>query len=83
MSLEGFAKKLAGDERMREKILKDGTLLAWPSAEMVGVTINVDAQRLNSYLLKLVADFWCPQWESPTMIPLDEVKDQVPWFPKA
>ena len=74
MSLEGLHKVLAKDDTLRSKLLKDDTLIAWPSAKLVGVHSNKDAQRLNSYLLKVVADYWCGQWDSPSMIPVDAAK---------
>lgn len=74
MSLEGLHKVLAKDDTLRSKLLKDDTLIAWPSAQLVGVHSNKDAQRLNSYLLKVVADYWCSQWDGPSMIPIDAVK---------
>lgn len=77
MSLAGLAKKLANDETLRAKILADDALVAWPSAEITGVVTHVDSQRMNSYLLKFIADFWCPQWTSPAMIPLNDIKDQA------
>ena len=80
MSLIGLAKELANDETIRSKLLKDDSLLSWPDTKLVGVVTNVDAQRLNAYVLKRIADFWCPQWDAPTMIPLDEIKAQAPWF---
>jgi len=77
MSLEGLGKKLSNDEALRAKILKDGSIISWPSPKHVGICSNPDAQRLNSHLLKIVADLWCPQWDSPSMIPIDEVKAQA------
>ena len=77
MSLIGLAKKLANDETLRAKLLAEGSLVAWPFAEMTGVVTNIDSQRMNSYLLKFIADFWCPQWTSPAMIPLNDIKDQA------
>lgn len=74
MSLDGLSKVLAQDEVLRSKLLKDDTLIAWPSPQLVGVHSNRDAQRLNSHLLKVVADYWCPQWDTPAMIPVDDAK---------
>ena len=80
MSMKGFARVLEKDEAasaLRAKLLKDGSLIAWPGPTMVGVTKNKEAQRINTPLLKLVADFWCPQWTAPAMIPIDDIKAEV------
>lgn len=77
MSLEGLAQKFVAHPALRSKILSDGSLIAWPSVKVKGVCKNKDAQRLNIDLLKVVADLWCPQWDSPAMIPIDDVKDEV------
>ena len=82
MSLEGLAKALFRKDALRKKLLKDGTLLSWPSPELVGVCQNPDCQKMNFHLLVTVADIWCPQWDSTAMIPIDEAKAQAP-DPKA
>lgn len=78
--MQGFGALLASSARalaLREKLLKEDSLIAWPSSRLVGVCKNKDAQRLNAPLLRMVADFWCPQWKSPAMIPIDDIKDEV------
>lgn len=83
MSMEGFAQLLAkhpGAAALREKFLKTGSLISWPSTQTVGVTKSKDAQRINTPLLKLLADFWCPQWSSPAMIPIDSAKNEASGF---
>ena len=78
--MQGFGATLASSARalaLRDKILKDDSLIAWPSSRLVGVCKNKDAQRLNAHLLRMVADFWCPQWKSPAMIPIDDIKAEV------
>ena len=78
--MEGFASLLADSAKasaLRQKVLKDGSLVAWPQPSMVGVTKCKEAQRVNTLLLKLVADHWCPQWESPAMIPIDSIKSEA------
>ena len=77
MSLEGFAEVMAGNDALRQRLLTTDSLLVWPSSDLVGVTKNVNSQRMNSELLKLVAEFWCPQWEQPVMVPVDELKLQA------
>ncbi len=77
MSMDGLAKILSNDEMLRSKLLKTDSLVSWPDPKMVGVCKNPDSQRLNLHLLKVVADFWCPQWEGPIMIPIDELKREV------
>ena len=77
MSMEGLAKKLADHELLRGKLLREGTLLSWPSKELQGVCKNQDAQKMNYHLLIEIADHWCPQWESPAMIPVEELKSEV------
>ena len=78
MSLEGLAKVLSNDEMLRERVLTTNSLISWPSPKLVGVCKNKDALRLNSYILQLVADNWCPQWTSPAMIPIDLIKLEAP-----
>ena len=78
MSLEGLAKVLSNDEKIREKVLATGSLISWPDTKLVGVCKNKDALRLNSYILQLVADNWCPQWSRPAMIPIDLIKLEAP-----
>ena len=71
MSLEGLAKVFLNDEKLREKVLETGSLISWPAPKLVGVCKNQDALRLNSDVLQLVANHWCPQWTSAAMIPID------------
>lgn len=78
--MDGFAKVLMDSEAasaLRQKLLQDGSLITWPDPKLVGLTKCKDCQRVNTPLLKLVADFWCPQWVAPTMIPIDEIKAEV------
>ncbi len=78
--MDGFGKMIAKSERhaaLRSKLLATGSLVSWPKPELVGVCKNKEAQRLNAELLHHVADFWCPQWESPAMIFLDDIKNEV------
>lgn len=75
--MEGFSKILASDDFLRTKLLKTDSLVSWPDPKMVGVCKNADSQRLNVHLLKVVADFWCPQWSGPIMIPIDDLKEEA------
>lgn len=77
MSLDGLANKLANDPALRKQILENDSLTSWPDVDLIGVCQNVNAQRMNSHLLKVIADHWCPQWESPVMIPVDEAKNEA------
>ena len=80
MSLDGLAELIHESpacSALREKLLRHDSLITWPSAALKGVCKNVDSQRLNMSLLKVVADHWCPQWESPAMIPINDVKAQA------
>ena len=45
--------------------------------QVVGVARNPQAVRLNAFLLKKLADHWCPQWTSPRMLPIDEAKAEA------
>ena len=76
MSLDGLDKILANSPLARERLLHSGRLLAWPSSKTVGV-ISGDSLRLNTQVIKLLADVWYPQWEGPAMVPIDMVKDQA------
>lgn len=78
--MDGFGKMIAQSgptAALRSKLLASGSLVSWPSAKVVGVCKNKEAQRLNAELLQHVAHFWCPQWQSPAMIPLDDIKKEV------
>lgn len=77
MSLEGLAEKVTGTPNLRDRLLKDGGLIVWPCEKTVGIAANLEAQRLNAELLTLIADMWCPQYDSPTMIPVDMAKDEA------
>lgn len=77
MSLEGFAEELANHAELRARILKTGSLIAWPAPKLVGVCSNPQCLRMNSVLLKKLADFWRPQWTAPAMIPIDEAKAEA------
>lgn len=76
MSLDGLATALGNNENVRQRLLKSGRLLSWPSSKTVGV-ISGDSLRLNVEVMTIVADIWCPQWEGPAMIRIDEVKEQA------
>ena len=73
MSLEGLDTALGNSPLARECLLQTGGLLAWPSSKTVGV-ISGDSLRLNTQVIKILADVWCPQWEGPAMVPMDTVK---------
>ena len=77
MSLEGLGKKLSNHPVFRKRMLKTDLLIAWPSPKVMGVCRSPDALRMNADLLMLIADFWCPQWTAPTMIPVDFAKEEV------
>ena len=80
MSLDGLAAlihKSTEHGALREKLLRHDSLITWPSTQLKGVCKNVDAQRLNMSLLKVVADHWCPQWNSPAMIPINDAKAEA------
>ena len=77
MSLDGLAEKLEENKALRDMMREKGSLVLWPKPELVGVVRNLDAQRLNSGMLKFLADFWCPQWTLPTMIPLNDLKTEA------
>ena len=76
MSLDGLDKAIANCPLARERLLHTGRLLAWPSPKTIGV-ISGDALRMNTQVMKLLADVWCPHWEGPAMVPIDMVKDQA------
>lgn len=80
MSLDGLAELIhtrMEHGALREKLLRHDSLITWPSAALKGVCKNVDSQRLNMSLLKVVADHWCPQWDSPAMIPINDAKTEA------
>lgn len=77
MSLSGLAKVFANTEQIRERLLATDSLISWPSPKLVGVARNPQAVRLNAFLLKKLADHWCPQWTSPRMLPIDEAKAEA------
>lgn len=80
MSLDGLAElihKSTEHGALREKLLRHDSLITWPSTRLKGVCKNVDSQRLNMSLLKVVADHWCPQWNSPAMIPINDAKAEA------
>lgn len=74
--MEGFADVIANDPALRDRMLASDCLVAWPSPEKVGLCNNPDAVRLNARLLIAVADFWCPQWDSP----INQLKVEAPFL---
>lgn len=76
MSLEGLSTALGNNENVRQRLLKTGRLFSWPSSKTVGVTSG-DSLRLNVEVMTILADIWCPQWEGPAMVPIDDAKDQA------
>lgn len=82
MSLQGLGKIFENDEKLRALLLNSDSLIAWPSPKLVGVVSNKDSLRMNYHLLTVVADHWCPQWCSPAMIPIDEIKAEVHGCPR-
>ena len=72
----GLLQPLATTRMCGSGLLKSGRLLSWPSSKTVGV-ISGDSLRLNVEVMTIVADIWCPQWEGPAMIRIDEIKEQA------
>ena len=77
MSLDGFGLLVAKTPCLSDRMLATKKLVVWPDPTQTGICKNQDAQRMNAQLLTSVADYWCPQWTSPAMIPIDEIKREV------
>lgn len=76
MSLDGLATALGNNENVRQRLLKSGRLFSWPNSKTVGV-ISGDSLRLNVEVMTILADLWCPQWEGPAMVRIDDAKEQA------
>ena len=76
VSLDGLWRRLSDNEIIREKILRHGSLFAWPSKDRTGI-INFTSLAQNSLVVRLVLDIWCPQLAEPKSLYVAQVRDQV------
>ena len=74
--LDGLAKKWDADEIIRDRLLRHGSLLAWPNPKMQGV-INFSTMAMNYRVIELLLQLWCPQMDQPKTVIIDQVREEV------
>ena len=75
-NLDGLWRILADDAVLREKVLKDGSLFAWPSSKLTGI-INFHTMVQNTAVLIHLLKLWCPQVPGPKTISPDHARKQA------
>ncbi len=78
VSLEGLANMWQDVEAIRDRVLKEKSLLVWPNPKMTGV-INFNTLAMNARVLEVLLQLWCPQLSEPKTVIIDQVRDEVGW----
>ena len=81
VSLEGLANNWQEVESIRDRVLKEKSLLAWPNPKMTGV-INFNTLSMNAKVIEVLLQLWCPQLAEPKTVLIDQVRNEVGWGSK-
>ena len=73
--LDGLAERWDEDASIRSIVLHRGTLLQWPSPQLVGVHTFV-TMAINERVLMEVLKIWVPKTSTPKTINIDDARDQ-------
>ena len=74
--VRGLNLALANNEFCRKRILKEGSLLRWPSPKLTG-SISMKALRLNRAVMRRVAEVLCPQDVHPLAVRVPGIKEEA------
>lgn len=78
-SVDGLADAFDCNRTIRRRTLKSGSVLTWPDTSEKGV-INLANVALNGDTMEILINIWAPQWSSPIMIPVDQLKHEAGWY---
>ncbi|CAE6929444.1 unnamed protein product [Symbiodinium sp. CCMP2592] len=74
--LDGLWESWANDGRLRERVLKTGTMFTWPSKKTVGVC-SLKTAACNADVLLTLIKIWCPQLSVAKTIFVPQAREQV------
>ena len=74
--VRGLNTLLGNNEFCRKRLLKEGSLLKWPSPKLTGI-ISMKALRLNRAVMRRVAEILCPQDQHPLSIRVPGIKQEA------
>lgn len=77
-SVDGLADAFDSNRMIRRRALKCGSVLTWPDTQEKGV-ISLANVSLNGDAMEILINIWAPQWSSPIMIPVDQLKHEAGW----
>lgn len=75
-SLDGLAGAFEESTNLRRRVLKQNSLLTWPTPAQKGV-INMGNIALNHEPLEILIKHWAKQFEDHVMIPVDLLKNEA------
>ena len=76
VDLEGLAKAWGNDSRVREHLLKHGTLFQWPSKQTCGI-VSFASLAMNFAVVDHLLDIWCCQVSTAKSIYIPHAKEQA------
>ncbi|CAE7380679.1 unnamed protein product [Symbiodinium microadriaticum] len=75
VDLDGLAKAWGNDSRVREPLLRNGTLFQWPSKQTCGI-VSFASLAMNYAVLDHLLDIWCCQVTAAKSIYIPHAKQQ-------
>ena len=76
VDLDGLAKAWGNDSRVREPLLRNGTLFQWPSKQTCGI-VSFASLAMNYAVLDHLLDIWCCQVTAAKSIYIPHAKQQA------
>lgn len=76
-TLDGVGKAWEKDEVVRQKTLKNGALLSWPTKKLTGV-ITFQTIAHNARVMDILLNLHCPR-TTPKTVNIDKLRAEVGW----
>ncbi|CAE7323259.1 unnamed protein product, partial [Symbiodinium sp. CCMP2456] len=76
LDLDGLAAAWGDDSRVREPLLKNGTLFQWPSKQTCGI-VSFGSLAMNFAVVDHLLDVWCCQLTAAKSIYIPHAKKQI------
>ena len=77
-TLDGLAVAWERDEIVRQKTLKSGSLLAWPTAKLTGV-VSFQTISYNARVMDILLNIHCSKIPTPKTVNMEKLRAEVGW----